>query len=152
MNRREREIEELISDTVASLDCVVWGVEYNPSNKRAAMRIYIDREDGISIEHCEAVSRHVSDLLDVADIVSDAYRLEVSSPGFDRVLFKPEHYEQYVGSQVDIRLNVPFENRRRFLGVLAGVEDGQAIVQVDDEEFVLPIEGIQRARIVPVFE
>ncbi len=152
MNRREREIEELISDTVASLDCTVWGVEYNPSNKRAAMRIYIDREDGIGIEHCEQVSRHVSDLLDVADIVSDAYRLEVSSPGFDRVLFKPEQYEAYVGSQVDIRLNVPFDGRRRFLGVLAGVEDGQAVVQVDGEEFVLPIEGIQRARIVPVFE
>ncbi|MCR9279298.1 MAG: ribosome maturation factor RimP [Pseudomonadaceae bacterium] len=152
MNRREREIEELISDTVASLDCEVWGVEYNPSNKRAAMKIYIDREDGISIEHCEQVSRHVSDLLDVADIVSDAYRLEVSSPGFDRVLFKPEQYEAFVGSQVDLRLNVPFEGRRRFIGLLAGVEDGQAVVQVDDEEFVLPIEGVQRARIVPVFE
>lgn len=152
MNRRELEIEELIEETVQALGCSVWGVDYAPAGKRSQLRIYIDNPDGVTIEHCEQVSHHVSDLLDVADIIRDAYRLEVSSPGMDRVLFKPDHYEAFKGHQVDVRLNVPLDGRRKVLGVLAGMEDGHVVVQQDEDEYLLPIESIARTRIVPTFE
>ena len=152
MNRREREIEELISETVEALGCSVWGVDYAPAGKRSQLRIFIDHPEGVTIEHCEQVSHHVSDLLDVADIIRDAYRLEVSSPGMDRVLFKPEQYQAFAGHQVEVRLNVPFEGKRKVTGLLAGLEDGHAVVQQEDEEFLLPVESIARTRIVPVFD
>ena len=98
------------------------------------------------------MSKHVGDILDVEDFSQNAYTLEVSSPGMDRILFKAEQYNAHVGEQVDVRLNFPFEGRKKFIGLLAGIEDNSAVVQVDTDEYVLPIENIQKARIVPTFE
>ena len=116
------------------------------------MRLYIDREEGVDVDHCAAVSRHVSDILDVEEVIPSAYTLEVSSPGMDRLLFKEEQFADSVGEQVDIRLNFPFEGRKKFIGVLRGVQDSMAIVQIDEDEFLLPLENIQKARVVPVFD
>lgn len=91
-------------------------------------------------------------MLDVEDVISTAYTLEVSSPGMDRILFKPVHYERNVGAIVDVRLHYPFEGSKRVIGVLAGIEDEEVLVQVEDQEYVLPLENIQRARLVPQFD
>jgi len=80
------------------------------------------------------------------------YTLEVSSPGMDRILFKPAQYLASVGEQVEVRLNYPFEGTKRVVGVLAGLENDEVIVQAGDEEYVLPLENVQRARIVPTFD
>ena len=100
---------------------------------------------------CAEVSRHVSDIIDIEEIMPEAYTLEVSSPGMDRLLFKAEHYEAHVGEKIDIRLNYPFEGRKKIVGMLAGVEDDSAVVQDSDTEYLLPLENIRKARIVPVF-
>ena len=83
---------------------------------------------------------------------NNAYTLEVSSPGMDRILFKEAQYLDSVGEQVEVRLNFPFEGRRKFAGVLTGVEDACVLIQIDDEEYSLPMENIARARVVPSFE
>lgn len=151
MNRRERQVEELLTPTVESLGCEVWGVEFLNQGKHSKLRLYIDRDGGVTVDDCAQVSRHVSDILDVEEFSNSAYTLEVSSPGMDRILFKESQYESNVGEQIDIRLNFPFDGRKRFVGTLSGVEDSSAVVQIEDEEFLLPLENVQRARVVPTF-
>ena len=151
MDRRERQLEELLTPVVQSLDCEIWGIELLRQGKHSKLRVYIDREEGVNVDHCAAISRHVSDLLDVEEFSQNPYTLEVSSPGMDRILFKTEQYEQSVGEQVEVRLRFPFEGRKKFVGVLAGIEDDNVLVQIDDEEFVLPLENVQRTRIVPTY-
>jgi ribosome maturation factor RimP len=152
LNRKELQVEELLAPTVESLGCTIWGVEFLNQGKHTKLRLYIDREEGVDVDHCAAVSRHVSDILDVEEVIPSAYTLEVSSPGMDRLLFKEEQFADSVGEQVDIRLNFPFEGRKKFIGVLSGVQDSMAIVQIDEDEFLLPLENIQKARVVPVFD
>ncbi len=141
-----------MAPTVESLGCKIWGVEYLSQGKHTKLRLYIDRDEGVTVDHCADVSRHVSDVLDVEEFLNAAYTLEVSSPGMDRILFKESQYAESVGEQVEIRLNFPFEGRKKFVGVLTDVQDSTAVVRIEDEEFLLPLENIQRARVVPVFE
>ena len=155
MNRKELQVEELLTPTVESLGCSIWGVEFLNQGRYTKLRLYIDREDreeGVNVDDCAAVSRHVSDILDVEELITSTYTLEVSSPGMDRILFKESQFADNVGEQVDVRLNFPFEGRKKFIGVLAGVQDSMAMVQIEDDEYLLPLENIQRARIVPVFD
>ncbi|MEQ8861612.1 MAG: ribosome maturation factor RimP [Pseudomonadales bacterium] len=157
MNRREDQIESLLAPAVEALECELWGVEFFSQGRHSRLRVYIERPDGVSIEDCEKVSREASDLLDVADLMPESYTLEVSSPGMDRILFKSDHYQANVGAVVDVRLNFPLEGRKRIVGVLAGLEDGEIVVRPQDatedgEEYVLPLENIHRARLVPQFD
>ena len=156
LNTKEQKIEALLSPTVKSLDCEIWGVELMSQGRHSRLRVYIDRPNGVSVEDCERVSRHVSDVLDVEDILRQSYTLEVSSPGLDRILFNADQYAASVGEQVEVRLNYPFEGRKRIVGLLAGIENddtyGQVIVQAGDEQYLLPLENVQRARIVPQFD
>lgn len=152
MNNTELQVEALVAPTITSLGCSIWGVEYLSQGKYSKLRIYIEKTDGVTVDDCAAVSRHVGDLLDIEDLISPSYELEVSSPGMDRILFKPEQYMQHVGEQLDVRLNFPFEGRRRFIGQLAGLENDEVLLRVEDTEYVLPIENIRVARIVPTYE
>lgn len=149
---RAAEIEALIAPLIVALDCALWGVELNVSGRHTVLRIYIDREDGVTIEDCEAVSRRVAAVLDVEEPLRGEYTLEVSSPGMDRILFRLEQYAESVGETVDVRLVRPFEGRRRLTGTIAGVEDDEIVLRVEGDEYLLPLEWIQRARIVPRFE
>ena len=167
MNRRERQIEELIEPAVVAIGCRVWGVSYLSQGKHSVLRIYIEKpidssadaevlpeesQAGVTIDDCEKVSRQVGELLDIEETINGEYTLEVSSPGLDRELFRTEQYSQVVGEQLDVRLSYPFDGRKKFVGQLVGVEDNEAIIQIDGEEFLLPIETIQKARVVPTFD
>ncbi|MFV2089352.1 MAG: ribosome maturation factor RimP [Pseudomonadales bacterium] len=151
MNRKETEIETLLAPVVEIEGCGIWGVEYLAQGRHSKLKLFIDRDEGVSVEHCARVSRRVSDVLDVEEVLSGTYTLEVSSPGMDRILFKPEQYESCIGEQIEVRLNYPVDGTKRVVGVLVGVEDGEAIVRVEQDEFLLPLENVQRARIVPQF-
>ena len=115
------------------------------------LRIYIDAEAGIDVEGCAKVSRQVSGVLDVEDPISGEYTLEVSSPGMDRPLFTLEQYKAYVGHVVQLKLRMPFDGRRNFKGVLSGIEDEDIVLIVDQDEYLLPIDHIEKANIVPQF-
>jgi ribosome maturation factor RimP len=117
------------------------------------LRVFIDdAENGISIEDCEKVSRQISGVMDVEDPIQSEYTLEVSSPGMDRPLFRLEQYQEFVGHQVQIKLRMAFEGRRKFTGLIKGIEGDEVIVVVDDHEYLLPFDSIEKANIVPVFE
>lgn len=153
LSATERQIEAMLGPTIRALGCEVWGVEFRPRGGSALLRIFIDGVDGrdVTLDDCERVSGQVSALLDVEDPIATKYRLEISSPGLDRVLFRREHYERSQGEQVDVRLAFPFEGRRRFVGLLAGVEGEDVVVRFGEEEFLLPLSQIRRTRIVPDF-
>ena len=149
MATREQQILELLEPTVEAMGFELWGLEYLSQGRHSLLRIYIDGENGITVDDCAAVSEQVSSVLDVEDPIHGEYTLEVSSPGMDRLLFKLEQYAGYVGEVVELRLRSAFEGRRKFKGVLKGVEGEDVVVQVDDHEYLLPHSAIDRARIQP---
>jgi ribosome maturation factor RimP len=145
-------LEDLIEPVVSSLGCELWGLEYHASGRhRGALRIYIDKPEGVDLSDCEKVSRQVSGVLDVEDPIQGEYTLEVSSPGMDRPLYTLEQFAEFVGEQVKVKLRVPFEGRRQFKGLLSGVEGDEVKVVVEDHEYLLPIESIDKANVVPGF-
>ncbi len=144
-------IAAMVEPVVTGLGFEFWGLEFLAQGRHSLLRIYIDAEQGITVDDCAAVSRQVSAILDVEDPIPGEYTLEVSSPGMERPLFRIEQYEQFVGSTVSIRLRTPFEGRRNFTGVLKAVEEGDIVVQVDDHEYLLPLDSIDKANIVAQF-
>jgi ribosome maturation factor RimP len=147
----QQRLEEMLTPVVESFGCDVWGIEYLSRGKQSVLRIYIDKSEGVGVGDCEKVSRQASSVLDVEDIINSEYTLEVSSPGMDRPLFKLAQYQSCAGEQVSLRLRVAFEGRRNFSGLLKGIEEEEVVLEVDNEEYLLPFELIEKANIVPRF-
>ncbi|WP_278438417.1 ribosome maturation factor RimP [Pseudomonas oryzihabitans] len=152
MSSKLEQLQALLAPVIEALGYVCWGVEYISQGRHSLLRVYIDHPNGILVEDCEAVSRQVSGVLDVEDPITNEYTLEVSSPGMDRPLFTLEQFAAHAGEQVKVKLRSPFEGRRNFQGLLRGVEDQDVVVQVDEHEYLLPIEMIDKANVVPRFE
>ena len=121
-------VAALAAPIVEGAGCTLWDVEYVKEAGEWFLRVYIDREGGVDIDCCEAVSRPLSDLLDEDDPIQGSYTFEVSSAGLDRALRRPEHFEKCAGQQVDVRLYRPVEGRKEYTGVLTGFEDGDVLV------------------------
>lgn len=145
-------LTNLIQPLVEDLDYEFVGLEQSSNPKNPVVVIYIDAPDGIAVEDCEKVSREVAALLDVEDPISGNYHLEVSSPGLDRPLFTLQHFERFTGQEAKITLFAPQEGRRKFRGVILGVEDNQVKIDQDGTEVVLDISGIAKARLVPDYD
>lgn len=153
MSAKLSQLEDMLRPVVEGLGYEFWGIEYRSTGRHVLLRLFIDdADDGISVEDCEKVSRQVSGVLDVEDPIQSEYTLEVSSPGMDRPLFRPEHYRAWVGYMVQIKLRMAFEGRRKFKGLLNGMDGDDVAVIVDDHEYLLPFESIEKANIVPVYE
>lgn len=146
------DLQALVEPVVQAMGFVLWGVEYLPSGKYSTLRIYIDHEAGIHVDQCADVSRQISAVMDVEDPIAGNYTLEVSSPGMDRPLFTLEQYAAFEGEWAEIKLRYAFEGRRNFKGVLSGIDDGDVVIAVETEEFMLPIESIDKGRVIPNFD
>ena len=151
MTSKHDQLVQLLTPVVESFECELWGLEYFSQGRHSTLRLYIDRPDGIGVEHCERVSRQASSVLDVEDPITGEYTLEVSSPGIDRPLYRLEQYQRYQGEQVSLRLRSAFEGRRKFTGLLNGVEGEDVLIVVDGHEYLLPVDLIEKANIVPRF-
>ena len=108
-----------------------------------------DGEPGITVDDCARASHAVSQVLEIEDPIKGHYTLEVSSPGFDRILRKRAHSERFVGARIAAELKLPLNGRRRFAGTLKSVEDDSIVVEVDGQVHSLPLERIQKARLRP---
>jgi len=144
---REQQIQAMLEPTVEALGFELWGLEYQSQGRHSLLRVYIDGENGITVDDCAAVSEQIGSVLDVEEPIHGEYTLEVSSPGMDRQLFRLDQYPGFVGEEVEIRLRTPFEGRRKFRGVLQGVEGEDVVVRVEDHEYLLPFSAIEKARI-----
>ncbi|WP_027349597.1 ribosome maturation factor RimP [Halotalea alkalilenta] len=152
MATKEQAIQALIEPTINAMGFELWGVDYVAQGKNSRLVVYIDSDKGVNVDDCAKVSRQVSGLLDVEDPIAGQYNLEVSSPGMDRPLYTLSQFERFAGHRVQLRLRIPFEGRRKFQGLLIGLEEDEVILRVDQEEFGFPIETIERAQVVPTFE
>ena len=126
-------VSALARPIVERAGCTLWDVEYVKEAGEWFLRVYIDREGGVDIDCCEAVSRPLSDALDEADPIQGSYTFEVSSAGLDRALKKPEHFSACMGRKVDLKLYRPLNGRKEITGLLTGCEDGA--VSVDGVRF-----------------
>lgn len=124
---------ELAAPVVAEQGCELWDVEYVKEAGTWYLRLYIDKEGGVNINDCEAISRRVSDLLDEVDPIEGSYTFEVSSAGAERPLKRPSDFERFMGSPVTVRLYKNKNGRKEFAGTLAGYEDGAVLLTVGQE-------------------
>ncbi|HEY3860144.1 MAG TPA: ribosome maturation factor RimP [Gammaproteobacteria bacterium] len=142
----------LLESPIGALGYEVVELEFHPQGRGGLLRVFIDKDGGVTVDDCELVSRQVSAVLDVEDPIPGAYTLEVSSPGLDRPLRAPKDFARFAGQQVRIDLSLPLEGRRRFAGTLKGCEAGEVSIEVDGELHKLPLSGIAKARLVPDLE
>jgi len=143
------ELVKLLEPTIERLGYELSDLELNTGGRDGLLRIFIDKDDGIELDDCEAVSRQVSSILDVEDPLPGHYTLEVSSPGLDRKLTKPAHFKRFMGEDVRVKLRFPLEGRRNFRGSLKSADEENIEVEVDGESHRLPIATIESARLVP---
>lgn len=149
MGMANDKVQAIIEPAVTALGYELVGIEYLSQGRHSLLRIYIDSEEGITVDDCADVSHQVSAVLDVEDPIKGVYTLEVSSPGLDRPLFKAADFERYAGERVDVRLRLPLDGRRRFKGTLLGVRDEKVIVEVEGTDYLLPLQDIDKANLVP---
>lgn len=152
MSAKLKLLQELVEPVVKGLGLELWGIEFTLAGKNSLLRIYIDGPEGVTVDDCARVSHQVSGLLDVEEPISEQYSLEVSSPGMDRPLYTLEQFTAYAGHTIQLRLRMPFDGRRKFKGILNGVEGDEVLLVVDNEEYLLPHELIERANVVPQFK
>jgi ribosome maturation factor RimP len=143
------QLGELLAPVVAGLGYELWELEFAPRAGGGLLRLYIDSPAGISVDDCARVSRAVSETLDVADPIPGAYTLEVSSPGLDRVLRTPAHFERFTGERVKLEMMQPVEGRKRFAGRLTKVVGGEITLELENGAVRLPIDDIHKARLAP---
>jgi len=149
MNPVARRVADLIDPVITNMGYELLGIEYGDQGRGALLRIYIDHDDGIKLDDCVAVSRRVSAILDVEDLIAGHYDLEVSSPGLDRPLFSEEQYKRYLSHKVKIVMAIPQMGRKRFTGILKGIAEGIVEIEVDNEIYDLPYAEIASGRLVP---
>jgi ribosome maturation factor RimP len=119
------------------------------AGRRGLLRLYIDRQGGVTLDDCQRVSEQIGAFLDVEDPLPGSYVLEVSSPGFDRRLRTLEHFARFAGENAKVELKDARDGRRRFTGRLAGVEGIDVLLEVDGELTRLPFGDIAMARLAP---
>ena len=144
-------LNELLEKTVTGLGFELVDIEQSPRGR--IVRVFIDKPEkagGIDVEDCALVSNQLSRVLMVENVDYD--RLEVSSPGLDRVLKKPFDFERFAGSEVNLRLRLPMSGRRNFNGVLHGLRDGKVCLTIDTGDVELEFGNIDKARLVPKFD
>lgn len=146
----EEKVKDIAKTIVDSLGYELVEVEYLACGKKAQLRIFVDKEGGITLDDCEKVSRYIGYALDIEDPIPNPYNLEVSSPGLDRPLKKPQEFERYKGRLVKIKTNVPINNEKVFIGRLSGIIDQGVEIRLKGEKDLsvsIPFEDIRSARL-----
>ena len=142
------EIQQLLQPIVNDAGYQLWGCEYLAQGKHSLLRVYIDKEGGIGIADCELVSRQISAVLDVEDPIKSNYSLEVSSPGIPRPLFEKEHFERYLGHDVELKLYKLLNGKRKFEGTIQSVNNNSLTLSVDGEKLELLLSQIVKANLI----
>ena len=147
----EQNLQEMLQDAVEDLGCELWGIECQRVGRFMTVRLFIDKDGGVTVDDCADVSRQVSAILDVEDPIADKYNLEVSSPGLDRPLFTLLQFERYIGQDIAVHLRIPVMERRKWQGKLERIENDMVTLIVDGQEQVLVFGNIQKANVVAKF-
>lgn len=125
----------VIKPVIESLDLSLWDIEFKKEGASWFLRVYIDKDGGVTIDDCEAASRALDPVLDEADIIEQSYYLEVSSPGVERTLKAEEHFRHYMGSRIALKLYKAINGQKEFEGELCGYKDGAVSLKVNETEY-----------------
>ena len=141
------QIRQILIPILESMGLTLWDLEFHKQGPQWLLRIFIDRESGgVTLNDCETVNRDLGAALDVEDIISHAYTLEVSSPGLDRTLSKPEHFARFTGSRVKIKTFQPINGQKVFRGTLRGLVEGMVSMELETGVVLeIPMTGITKA-------
>ena len=142
-----QEVCEVVEPILQSQGYELVDLEYQRESRGWVLRIYLDREGGITLDDCTGVSHEVGAVLEVKDIIPNAYILEVSSPGLTRPLKKPEDFNRFRNQLVKIKLYQPLNGRRNFKGTLLGLEGETVRVEVEGQVFDIPLPSIAKANL-----
>jgi ribosome maturation factor RimP len=141
------QLADLIEQAVVGLGYEL--VDFETSPRARLLRVFIDKATGIGVDDCAAVSNHLTRLFTVENIDYD--RLEVSSPGLDRLLKKPADFARFAGQEVQLKLRVPLGTQRNFTAVILGEAEGSVRLRVGNDELAFALDNIEKARLVPKF-
>ncbi len=140
-------VEALVTPHITEMGYRVWDVEYVKEGAEWYLRITLDSDDGIDIDDCEKVSRAINPIIDEADPIEDFYYLEVSSPGLERVLRKEEHFAASIGSEIEIRLFAPDDNKKKsYTGKLTAYENETVTVDIGGETVSIPMNKVSKVQ------
>jgi|TARA_B100001996_G_scaffold234224_1_gene180804 ribosome maturation factor RimP len=143
-----RHIKEILTEDIKSLGCDIWGIEFFGKYKNQTLRIYIDNKEGISVEDCEKVSKHVIKLLDVENDFSNKYFLEVSSPGLERKFFSKDQYQSYIDCSIKVRYINDLNKKISIKGMLSGVTAEGLTIESRDKDHKVPFSSIIQANLI----
>ncbi len=140
-------VTALAKDVVEAQGCSLWDVEYVKEAGTYYLRVFIDKEGGVSIDDCEAISRVLDPILDEADPIPDSYVFEVGSAGAERELKRPSDFEQFMGSEIEVKTYRPINGRKAFVGTLASYDNGTVTVTVGNENISLSPQNVARVKL-----
>ena len=144
-------VTELIEPGLLAKGLELVDVEFKKEGKNWVLRIYIDREGGVTLDDCQKVSRLVGDLIEVEDVIEPVYTLEVSSPGLNRVLKKEKDFLKYSGKKINVQCHAPMDGRKKFTGILTGFIDQSIHLEVDGQLYIIPLSLVAKANLVIEF-
>lgn len=142
MAKIEERVEELVTKPIDELGYKVYDVMYVKEGKDNYLRIFIDKESGISLDDCEKVNNAITDMLDEADIIKDQYFLEISSPGVERHIRKDKQLEEHIGKDINVRLFKPIDKQKELTATLQKFDDEQVVLLINEEEITINRENI----------
>lgn len=142
-----QKVLEIISPIAQEQNLDIWDVKYLKEGASYFLRIFIDKPEGITIDDCETFSRAIDEPLDEADPISEAYFLEVSSPGLQRELVKPEHFEAFIGEEVIVKLYKAIDKQKEFIGKLVGFENGELTIEYNGEPLKIEKQNIAKVNL-----
>jgi ribosome maturation factor RimP len=143
----KNEITDIIKPTIVSMGYELWGLSIGQQNNSLKFTLYIDSKNGINIDDCVKVSNQVSHILDIDDEFNAEYILEVSSPGFDRVLITQDHFEKYINEKVKMKLKWLVQNRKNIKGLITSVTSEHVVISDDKDNYEIKYDSIDSARL-----
>ena len=141
-------VTELIEPGLLADGLELVDVEFKKEGKNWILRIYIDREGGVTLSDCQKVSRLAGDLIEVEEVIEPVYTLEVSSPGLNRVLKKEKDFLMYSGKKIYVQCHAPMDGRKKFTGILTGFIDQSIHLEVDGQHYTIPLNLVAKANLV----
>ena len=139
-------VYSLIKETVENEGVILWDVRFLKEGASWYLRVFIDKEEGISIDDCSRVSHAIDPVIDEADPIDKSYYLEVCSPGLERELIRPEHFERFIGERVKIKFYKAVDSKKEFIGILKQAGD-LVVLEVDGEEMSFGFKDISKANL-----
>ncbi|MBN1276449.1 MAG: ribosome maturation factor RimP [Deltaproteobacteria bacterium] len=146
-----QEVTRIIEPILEEMGFELIDIEYLSEQGRWVLRLFLDKEGGITLDDCAKASREIGDLIDIKDVISHEYVLEVSSPGLNRRLKRDKDFLQAIGQKIRVKMAVPVEGRRNFTGYLRDFKEGMLNLETAATLVLLPLKDIERANIVYEF-